>query len=162
MFEKILERLEERKSRYEDLASEDNFNGDYEGERKYTAKAETCEELAKIVQEVAKEYDTCYKDCSECEAYNKEKHHCPKFCKVIAETVKEIESDGGWIPYTTNGEFPNNGQRVWLSFTTPYTSYVKSAWWIYDHFEWGNCKKVKDYPLAWKPYEVPAPYKRGE
>ena len=80
-------------------------------------------------------------------------------CKEI---VQEVAKDGGWIPYTINGELPNNGQRVWLSFTTPYTSYVKSAWWIYDHFEWGNCKKVKDYPLAWKPYEVPAPYQKGE
>lgn len=81
------------------------------------------------------------------------------------QIVQEVahEYGDGWIPYTTNGELPNNGQRVWLSFTTPYTSYVKSAWWIYDHFEWGNCKKVKDYPLAWKPYKVPAPYNpKGE
>ena len=56
MIEKILERLEERKSRYDDLANEDNFNGDYEGERKYTAKVEMCEELIEIVQKVAKEY----------------------------------------------------------------------------------------------------------
>ena len=65
MFEKILERLEERKSRYEDLANEDNFNGDYEGERKYTAKVEMCEELIEIVQEVAKEHGNGWIPCSE-------------------------------------------------------------------------------------------------
>ena len=63
VIEKILERLEERKSRYEDLASQDNFNGDYEGERKYTVKVEMCEELAEIVQEVAK--DGGWIPCSE-------------------------------------------------------------------------------------------------
>lgn len=63
MIEKILERLEERKSRYKDLVSQDNFNGDYEGERKYTAKVEMCEELVKIVQEVAK--DGGWIPCSE-------------------------------------------------------------------------------------------------
>jgi len=86
---------------------------------------------------------------------------------IVQEVAKEYGKDtnvrsNGWIPYTTNGELPNNGQRVWLSFTTPYTSFVKSAWWIYDHFEWENGKTVKDYPLAWKPYEVPAPYQKGE
>ena len=47
----------------------------------------------------AEQYEECYKDCGDCEAYNKEKHHCPKFCKVIAEAVKEIEENhNGWIP----------------------------------------------------------------
>lgn len=67
-----------------------------------------------------------------------------------------------WIPYATNEELPHNGQKVWLSFTTEYSSFVKSAYWIYDHFEWANGKKVKDFPSAWKPYKTPAPYQKGE
>lgn len=46
-----------------------------------------------IVKQEAAKYEECYKDCGECEAYNKEKHHCPKFCKVITEAVKEIEEN---------------------------------------------------------------------
>lgn len=46
-----------------------------------------------IVQEAAAEYEECYKDCRECETYDKEKYHCPKFCKVITEAVKEIEEN---------------------------------------------------------------------
>ena len=43
--------------------------------------------------------EDCYKDCGDCEAYYKEKHHCPKFCKVITitEVVKEKENK-----YVTN------------------------------------------------------------
>ena len=52
-----------------------------------------------IVKQEAEKYEECYKDCGECEAYNKEKHHCPKFCKVITEAVNEIEENhNGWIP----------------------------------------------------------------
>ena len=52
-----------------------------------------------IVKQEEEQYEECYKDCGDCEAYNKEKHHCPKFCKVIKETVKEIEENhNGWVP----------------------------------------------------------------
>ena len=51
-----------------------------------------------IVKQESAEYEECYKDCGECEAYDKKKHHCPKFCKVITEAVKEIEENhNGWI-----------------------------------------------------------------
>lgn len=65
-----------------------------------------------------------------------------------------------WIPYTTNCELPYNGQKVWISFSNEICSYVKQAWWIYDHFEWNNGKRVKDYPIAWQPFIVPQPYKK--
>lgn len=69
----------------------------------------------------------------------------------------------GWIPYATGCKMPNEASRVWLSFTNPVTSYVKSAWYINGHFEWDNCRRVKETPMAWKPYEVPAPYQpKGE
>lgn len=43
-----------------------------------------------IIEELAEEYLECYKDCEQCEAYNKEKHYCPKWCKVIKNTTKEM------------------------------------------------------------------------
>ena len=46
-----------------------------------------------ISEQLAEEYADCYKDCEQCEAYDKEKHHCPKFCKVITEAVAEIEEN---------------------------------------------------------------------
>ena len=86
-FEKILEKLEEEK-----------VKGIYDsssiiGEKNVWAEA------IEIVKQEAEQYEECYKDCGDCEAYYKEKHHCPKFCKVIKETVKEIEENhNGWIP----------------------------------------------------------------
>ena len=86
-FEKIIEKLEE-KARFYNSASDVDQN------------IRSGVIIAKeIVQETAAEYEVCYKDCGECEAYDKEKYHCPKFCKVIKETVKEIEENhNGWIP----------------------------------------------------------------
>ena len=66
-----------------------------------------------IVKQEAEQYEECYKYCRDCEAYNKEKHHCPKFCKVIKETVKEIEDNhNGWIPCSE--QLPDYGERVLL------------------------------------------------
>ena len=83
LFEKIVEKLEELHERYI------NQYGAVGG----NPMAFSVKECMEIVKQEAEQYEECYKDCGECEAYNKEKHHCPKFCKVIKETVKEIEEN---------------------------------------------------------------------
>lgn len=89
VFEKIIEKLEELHERYI------NQYGAVGG----NPMAFSVKECMEIVKHEAEQYEECYNDCGECEAYNKEKHHCPKFCKVIKETVKEIEENhNGWIP----------------------------------------------------------------
>ena len=88
-FEKILEKLEELHERYI------NQYGAVGG----NPMAFSVKECIEIVKYEAAEYEECYKDCGECEAYDKEKYHCPKFCKVIKETVKENEENhkkGKW------------------------------------------------------------------
>ena len=89
VFEKIIEKLEELHERYI------NQYGAVGG----NPMAFSVKECMEIVKLEAEKYEECYKDCGECEAYNKEKHHCPKFCKVITETVREIEENhnkGKW------------------------------------------------------------------
>lgn len=88
----------------------------------------------------------------------------PTACDVDIDTIDAGELLGnGWIPYATDCKMPNEASRVWLSFTTPITSFVKSAWWVNDHFEWNNGRTVKDVPLAWKPDNDPEPYQpKGE
>ena len=83
VFEKIIEKLEELHERYI------NQYGAVGG----NPMAFSVKECMEIVKQEAEQYEECYKDCGECEAYNKEKYHCPKFCKVIKETVKEIEEN---------------------------------------------------------------------
>lgn len=46
-----------------------------------------------IVNQLAEEYKPCHKPCTGCEEYDLVRNHCPKFCKVIKETVKEIEEN---------------------------------------------------------------------
>ena len=82
-FEKIIEKLEELHERYI------NQYGAVGG----NPMAFSVKECMEIVKQEEEQYEECYKDCGQCEAYDKEKHHCPKFCKVIKETVKEIEEN---------------------------------------------------------------------
>ncbi len=92
-FEKIIEKLEVA-GKTELIANGGRCNG------KTLALGYTkgISDAIEIVKQEAEQYEECYKDCGDCEAYNKEKHHCPKFCKVIKETVKEIEENhNGWI-----------------------------------------------------------------
>ena len=94
VFEKIIEKQEEL---FQDLnvievLSHVDFDSTIQNSLENFLKAITNEAI-EIVKQEAEQYEECYKDCGDCEAYNKEKHHCPKFCKVIKETVKEIEEN---------------------------------------------------------------------
>ena len=94
VFEKIIEKQEEL---FQDLnvievLSHVDFDSTIQNSLENFLKAITNEAI-EIVKQEAEQYEECYKDCGECEAYDKEKHHCPKFCKVIKETVKEIEEN---------------------------------------------------------------------
>ena len=107
VFEKIIEKLEELHERYI------NQYGAVGG----NPMAFSVKECMEIVQKVAEQYEECYKDCGDCEAYDKEKHHCPKFCKVIKETVKEIEENhnikGKWeMTYKGKRKDVNTGLMI--------------------------------------------------
>ena len=91
-FEKIIEKLEKELK----LADEEKLRCARENPLQFDSAKGYANGVAnsiEIVKQESAEYEECYKDCGECEAYNKEKHHCPKFCKVIKETVKEIEEN---------------------------------------------------------------------
>ena len=105
-FEKIIEKLEELHERYI------NQYGAVGG----NPMAFSVKECMEIVKQEAADYEECYKDCGECEAYYKEKHHCPKFCKVITEAVKEIEENhnkGKWeMTYKGKRKDVNTGLMI--------------------------------------------------
>ena len=117
-FEKIIEKLEEL---FQDLnvievLSHVDFDSTIQNSLENFLKAITNEAI-EIVKQEAEKYKECYKDCGECEAYNKEKHHCPKFCKVIKETVKEIEENhnikGKWeMTYKGKRKDVNTGLMI--------------------------------------------------
>ena len=150
IFEKIIDKLEELHERYI------NQYGAVGG----NPMAFSVKECMEIVKQEAAEYEECYKDCGDCEAYNKEKHHCPKFCKVIKETVKEIEENhNGWISVKERlpekaGSYLVIGKSGGAVVTRWYEP---SKFYPNGHFG-GNCS---NYIRYWMPRpEPPHPYQQ--
>ena len=112
--QKVIEKIVEQLEKLADEAYKSyciGFNSDDRAE--YDAYINAIE----IVKQEAEKYEECYKYCGDCEAYNKEKYHCPKFCKVIKETVKEIEENhnikGEWeMTYKGKRKDVNTGLMI--------------------------------------------------
>ena len=114
VFEKIIEKLEEEKMSYFLTIAN---TGDEKLDYSYEQVGNALDKAIEIVKQEAEQYEECYKDCGECEAYDKEKFHCPKFCKVIKETVKEIEENhnikGKWeMTYKGKRKDVNTGLMI--------------------------------------------------
>ena len=120
VFEKIIEKLEERTSFLSDCTKYGNKDAEQQNKSYSTMMmyevADLVDDLIEIVKQEAEQYEECYKDCGDCEAYDKEKYHCPKFCKVIKETVKEIEENhnkGKWeMTYKGKRKDVNTGLMI--------------------------------------------------
>ena len=161
VFEKIIEKQEEL---FQDLnvievLSHVDFDSTIQNSLENFLKAITNEAI-EIVKQEAEKYEECYKDCGDCEAYNKEKHHCPKFCKVIKETVKEIEENhNGWIPCSER--MPEDEQVVitckYKSISILRYSTKTNHWYELNGNWWWSANMV----TAWQP--LPQPYQpKGE
>ena len=90
VFEEIIKKLEKELK----LADEEKLRCARENPLQFDSAKGYAHGVANSIEIVKQEADEeCYKDCGDCEAYEKEKHYCPKFCNVIKETVKEIEKN---------------------------------------------------------------------
>ena len=150
VFEKIVEKLEELHERYI------NQYGAVGG----NPMAFSVKECMEIVKQEAEKYEECYKDCGDCEAYNKEKHHCPKFCNVIKETVKEIEENhNGWIPCSEHQ--PEEAGTYNVTAYDGRTLRSTHAKWQPRLKSW-NLTGTMAYwrVIAWM--ELPQPFQKGE
>ena len=160
VFEKIIEKFEEEKMSYFLTIAN---TGDEKLDYAYEHTGDALDKAIEIVKQEAEQYEECYKDCGDCEAYNKEKHHCPKFCKVIKETVKEIEENhNGWISVKERlpekaGSYLVIGKSGGAVVTRWYEP---SKFYPNGHFG-GNCS---NYIRYWMPRpEPPQPYQqKGE
>ena len=158
VFEKIIEK---QKELFQDLnvievLSHVNFDSTIQNSLENFLKAITNEAI-EIVKQEAEQYEECYKDCGECEAYNKEKYHCPKFCKVIKETVKEIEENhNDWI--SCSERLPKYGEVVMCSCTNSGITIS-----CITHKGAKPSKSVRfgqHSVIAWKP--LPEPFQNGD
>ena len=163
-FEKIIEKLEKELK----LADEEKLRCARENPLQFDSAKGYAHGVGKaieIIKQEAEQYEECYKDCGQCEAYDKEKHHCPKFCKVIKETVKEIEENhNDWI--SCSERLPEAGKRYLVSVnwkdnkdfekSAVYDSaYGSDGLWHSYHYEPVSCKVV-----AWQP--LPKPFKERD
>ena len=126
------------------------------------------DDAIEIVKQEAEKYEECYKDCGDCEAYNKEKHHCPKFCKVIKETVKEIEENhNGWVPCSERLPEEAFGCLVTVMDCNPsaQTEFENILPYFvgYDGETWNDAdgEEIPFEVIAWR--KLPTPYQpKGE
>lgn len=152
VFEKIIEKLEEEKMNYFLTIAN---TGDEKLDCAYEQVGDALDKAIEIVKQEAEQYEECYKDYGDCEAYNKEKHHCPKFCKVITEAVKEIEENrNGWIPCSER--LPEDEQVVltckYKSISILRYSTKTNHWYELSGNWWWSANMV----TAWQP--LPQPY----
>ena len=87
VFEKIKEKLEEKKQEAHALRGKPHMGYDT-----LCGWISAIDYAVEIIDQVAEEM-TCLSECSQCEVYDKEKHHCPRFCKVIKDSVEEIKEN---------------------------------------------------------------------
>lgn len=119
-------------------------------------------EVKSIVNQLAEEYADCYKDCGNCEAYDKEKHLCPKFCMVIKDALAEMEENrGGWI--LCSDRLPESGVEVIVSYKDRFLTQADGTcdgWydepnkmWHLNDYEYSDNAKVIDWRERLAPYQ---------
>ena len=139
-FEKIIERLEEMRDKYENLVDSSNFDGYHEEEIKYLAMQEAYEHAIEIVNQVAEEYShvsTCYLQ-SPCEYQTKD---------II------VDVNSGWIPCSER--FPESYVDVLVTvrnFEYPQIGHLECGIWYADD----DVRFLQDAVIAWQP--LPKPY----
>ena len=116
---------------------------------------EECSWMVRIkdtVNQLAEEYKPCHKPCTDCEEYDLVRNHCPKLCKVIKETVKEMEENhSGWIsvsePPKKDGFYVVTFDGELCGENSPFVGMCE-----FEGGEW-----TEDCVLAWKqqtPYQL--------
>ena len=169
-FEKIIEKLEEEKMSYFLTIAN---TGDEKLDYAYEQVGDALDKAIEIVKQEAEKHEECYKDCGDCEAYDKEKHHCPKFCKVIKETVREIEENHNGFNDIVEIGLPPVGKPLIVTIKDNLQGrpnelrypvyYEKDSmkggyhWsWRYGDFAYELVPDVSEV-IAWQP--LPQPYK---
>ena len=134
--------------------------------------ADACHEIIDVVEdqptiEPEPHYDEW---CTDCKEYDHERHCCPRWNKVIKQTVEDLKgADRKWIP-CVDGNEPKANAECWISTNAKYVRRAIYAPRANDQpngfivtvgsfgfYEYGKSAK------AWMPYtQEPEPYKEGE
>lgn len=166
-FEKIVERLEEELHlAEEDAGRYEKGNSNHFKYAKARGYATSMDVAIEIVNQVAEEYaEKEFSEwCHDCPAYDKENHHCPRWCKVIRTVVEEIKEgyNREWIPCSER--LPELKNSYTASESVLVTD-IKGSIWTAEYHENGiwldDVCDIRLGVIAWQP--LPEPYKpKGE
>ena len=100
--------------------------------------------------------------CTDCKEYDQERHCCPRFNRVIRETVEELKAEHRWIPVTER--LPEEVKEVYWVCTDAQSQH--ECRWTNNRYGLGDSDEcgwsIFDIPqytkvVAWMP--LPEPYK---
>ena len=104
--------------------------------------------------------------CDNCKEYDHSKHCCPRFNRVIRETVEEVKQNAEprWIPVSER--LPENTRTVLTTFIEDGVAKVDTLYYFREPLGWTDFRydeglgRPKSYEVtAWMP--LPEPW-RGE
>lgn len=150
--------------RFVEAVCESEYIGDIDlaDDGTLSVKIDDATRVARVLVEDGENGDLYYTDggdyewCHDCKEYDTEKHCCPRFNKVIRQTVAELEADRSerWI--SCSERLPEIGQKVLASTKkTVFTQVFKGYHSDPKRWAWENnsIKRIE----AWQP--LPTPWK---
>ena len=123
-----------------------------------------------------------HESCTACPLYDKDRHSCPRFNKVIPVTLRELQSaqpEQRWIPFKTRPltkeekeehpewdgildcKLPDDGQRILVNVSVRgHESVQYDEFYTDDGSYLDSGYEIGTEATAWMP--LPEPYKGGE
>lgn len=99
--------------------------------------------------------------CTDCKEYDQEHHCCPRFNRVIRETVDEVKANQ-WIPCTER--LPDTDDHVLVTTINKRGDrrVVRAYYYRSDDYPGGGAwaAGMNNNVIAWMP--LPEPYREGE
>ena len=101
--------------------------------------------------------------CDDCKEYDKERHCCPRWNRVIRQTVEDMEAEQpGWIPCSER--LPADEEAVIVSIRDDSgdntLDYSSSGWYAAAGEFWVVDNEANMRVVAWMP--LPTPYREGD
>lgn len=132
----------------------------YDGENDKKIRS-VLKQIRRCVKKLPSAEEESFEWCTDCKEYDREKHCCHRWTKVIRNTVEEIKNEQRWIPCSE--QMPKTNAYVLATTVWGYVTIAErlGAMETYDNYDWfiseGNNNAESEDILAWMP--LPEPYK---